>query len=58
MFARREQHVDAVSLELDAVGFERTWIPIEILVGAELQPVDEDAGDDAIAVAPRDFHQR
>ena len=58
VLARREQHVDAALLELDAVGFERTRIPIEILVGAELQPIDEDAGDDAIAVAARDFHQR
>ena len=57
MLAGREQDVDAVPLELRSVRFERARVTIEVLVGAELEAVDEDARDDAIAMAPRDLHE-
>ena len=50
----REQHVDALALETRAVGVERPRIAIEVLVRTELQPVDEDARDDRVAVLARD----
>ena len=55
---RREQDVDAFALEPAAIRFERARIAVEVLVRPELQPVDEDAGDDAVAVRARDAHQR
>ena len=45
-------------LESGAVGLERARIAVEVLVRSELQPVDEDARDDGVAVLRAMLHQR
>ena len=58
VLVRREQDVDALALETCAVRVEAPRVAVEILVRTELQPIDEDARDDAVAVTARDAHQR
>ena len=58
LFLRIEEHVDAFALEPRAVGLQRPRIAVEVLVRAELQPIDEDAGDDGVAVLAGDPAQR
>ena len=57
LFLRREKNVDAFALQTLAIGFERARITVEVLVRSELQPVDEDARDDRVAVLVRDAHE-
>jgi hypothetical protein len=56
--ARRKQQVDAGGGELVAVILQGTRIEVEVVTGSELQTVDENAGDDGIAVRARLGHQR
>src|SRR5690606_15621610 len=57
-FTRSKQNVDvALALKLLDVGLQGARIAVEVLVGAELQPVDEDAGHDGAAMLARQFHQ-
>ncbi len=58
LLLRREQHVDAFALESRAIGFDGSRIAVEVLVRPELQPIDEDARDDRVAVLARDPAQR
>jgi len=55
---RREQVGNTGGLELLAVGRERARVAVEVLAGAELQPIDEDAGDHAIGLLAGLAHQR
>src|SRR5438552_1939865 len=57
LFLRREQNVDAFTLQTLAIGFERARITVEVLVRPELQPVNENAGDDRVAVFLSDAHE-
>ncbi len=53
----REQHVDAFLLQLLDVCLQRARVFVEVFVGAELQPVDEDRRDHRVAVLARQAHQ-
>src|SRR5690606_28146806 len=56
---RREQYIDvAVALQLLDVRRERTRIPVEILVGAELQAVHENTRHHGVAVLTGKLHER
>ena len=55
---RCEDHIHTHLPACFRIGIERLWVRIEILVGAELRRVDEDADDDEIARGPRGFDQR
>ena len=51
------KYVDADGAELRAVVGEGARILVKVLVRAELQAIDEDAGDHGVAVRARLFHQ-
>ena len=57
LLLRHEQNIDAFAPQALAIGFERARITVEVLVRPELQPVDEDAGDNRVAVLARDAHK-
>ncbi len=54
---RHEQHIQPLCLELRPILLQGTRIVLEILAGAELRGIDEDAGDRACAVARRFLYQ-
>ncbi len=54
----RKQHVDAFLLQLLDVVLQRARVLVEILIGTELQPVDEDRRDHRVTVLTRQAHQR
>ena len=56
-FRRREQHVDAGGMQLGAIVLEGARILVEVLVRAELQAIDEDAGDHRVAMGSGLRHQ-
>jgi hypothetical protein len=58
LLLRREQHVDAFALETLTIGLHGSRVAVEILVRPELQPVDENARDDGVAVLAGDPAQR
>jgi hypothetical protein len=57
-FRGGEQHVDALALQLLDVVLQRAWIFVEVLVGAELQPVHEDRRHHGVTMLARQAHQR
>ena len=58
LLSRHEQHVDAFAFEAAPIRIRRSRVTVEVLVRPELQPVDEDAGDDGVAALARDPAQR
>lgn len=56
-FGWREEHGNAGFAQLRAVGLEGAGVLVEVLVRPELQTVDEDAGDDRVAMGLRLPHQ-
>jgi drug/metabolite transporter (DMT)-like permease len=54
LFLRIEEHVDPFALEARAISLQRPRIAVEVLVGAELKAIDEDAGNDGVAVLAGD----
>ena len=54
---RSEYQAGASRFQLCAIGFQRTRIAGQVLVCAELQRVDEDAGHDVGRLRTRQFHQ-
>ena len=53
----REKVIDAGVGETRAVVFEGAGVIVEVFVGAELQAIDEDAGDDHVRVFAGLTHQ-
>jgi len=54
---RGEQQVTTCADQLFLIGDQGAWVFVEVFVGAELQRVDEDAGDHEISALGGFFHE-